>query len=277
VSECRKSLQIQKTYEALFALEDIREIFRQSLPAGFDEKEQEEFSNTITRIKSIISDLEKGEGKPACNRVGKLKPRSREEEFINIHPIQAAGRLTPEARKAIISYGDGYSTCDYCRKPFRLDKITRPPIEEFHQDLAKFLNMDQARVVPGARRGFQAVTQSIVEKGDSVIISSLIKKSNYLLEQFLRVQGSKVLSEWPRRHTLTKVDTTGSFDVVAKTHKRRGFFFSDELKDRGVIGEFAGATRTWKLNTYGLTWDQVKHTSDTFLDIASKYGLSIHY
>ena len=33
-----------------------------------------------------------------------------------------------------------------------------------------------------------------------------IKKSNYLLEQFLRVQGSKVLSEWPRRHTLTKVD-----------------------------------------------------------------------
>jgi Sep-tRNA:Cys-tRNA synthetase len=456
VSESRKSLQIQKTYEALFALEDIREIFRQSLPAGFDERQQEEFSNTVTRIKSIISDLENVEGKPACNRVGKLEPRTREEEFINIHPIQAAGRLTPEARKAIISYGDGYSTCDYCRKPFRLDKITRPPIEEFHQDLARFLNMDQARVVPGARRGFQAVTQSIVEKGDSVIVSSLahyteflavevaggivkevpqdenhivtadlaalkiedvkretgklpalimidhfdyqfanehdvcgiakvakeygipflyngaytvgvmpvdgkkigadfiigsghksmasvapsgvlattdewaprvfrttqmigdltqrkfgikevenmgctlmgatllsmiasfprvqartiqwdeeVKKSNYLLEQFLRVQDSKVLSEWPRRHTLTKVDTTGSFDVVAKTHKRRGFFFSDELKDRGIVGEFAGATRTWKLNTYGLTWDQIKYTSDAFLNIASKYGLNI--
>jgi Cys-tRNA synthase (O-phospho-L-seryl-tRNA:Cys-tRNA synthase) len=337
VNESKKSLQIQKTYEALFALEDIREIFRQSLPAGFDEKEQEEFSNTITRVKSIISDLEKGEGNPACIRVGKLEPRTREEEFINIHPIQAAGRLTPEARKAIISYGDGYSTCDYCRKPFRLDKITRPPIEEFHQDLAKFLNMDQARVVPGARRGFQAVTQSIVQKGDSVVVSSLahyteflavevaggivkevpldenhivtadstalkiedvkretgklpalimidhfdyqfaneVRKSNYLLEQFLCVRDSKVLSEWPRRHTLTKVDTTGSFDVIAKTHKRRGFFFSDELKERGVIGEFAGATRTWKLNTYGLTWDQIKYTSDTFLDIASKYGLDI--
>ena len=37
MSESRKSLQIQKTFEALFALEDIREIFRQSLPAGFDE------------------------------------------------------------------------------------------------------------------------------------------------------------------------------------------------------------------------------------------------
>lgn len=452
----KKTLQIQKTYEALFALEDIREIFRQSLPMDLDEKQKEQFSSTIARIKSIISDLENGEGKPACNRIGKLEPRTREEEFINIHPIQAAGRLTPEARKAIISYGDGYSTCDHCRKPFRLDKITKPPIEEFHQDLAKFLNMDQARVVPGARRGFQAVTQSLVEKGDSVIVSSLahyteflavevaggivrevplnernivtadataqkiedvksetgrlpklimidhfdyqfcnehdvceigkvakdygipflcngaytvgvlpvdgkkigadfivgsghksmasvapsgvlattdewapklfrttqmvgdltgrkfgikevenmgctlmgatllsmiasfprikertanwkeeVKKSNYFSEQFLRIQGSKVLSEWPRKHTLSKVDTTGSFDVVAKTHKRRGYFFSDELKDRGIIGEFAGATRTWKLNTYGQTWEQIKYTAESFHDIANKYGLSI--
>ena len=100
-----------------------------------------------------------------------------------------------------------------------------------------------------------------------------VRKSNYFLEQFLRIQGSKVLSEWPRKHTLTKVDTTGSFDLVAKTHKRRGFFFSDELKERGIIGEFAGATRTWKLNTYGLTWEQIKYTAESILDIATKYGL----
>ena len=457
MTETKKSLQIQKTYEALFALEDLREIFRQSLPTGLDDLQQEEFSNTIAKIKSTILDLEKGEGRAACIRIGNLEPRTREEEFINIHPIQAAGRLTPEARKAIISYGDGYSTCDHCRKPFRLDRITRPPIEEFHQDLAKFLNMDQARVVPGARRGFQAVTQSLVEKGDSVIVSSLahyteflavevaggvvrevalneknivtaeataqkiedvkhesgelpklimidhfdyqfanehdvygigkvakdygipflyngaytvgvmpvdgrkigadfivgsghksmasaapsgvlattdewapklfrttqmvgdltgrkfgvkevenmgctlmgatllsmiasfprvkertaawdeeVQKSNYFMEQFLRIQGSKVLSQWPRKHTLTKVDTTGSFDVVARLHKRRGFFFSDELKDRGIIGEFAGATRTWKLNTFGQSWDQIKYTCEAFLDIASKYGLNIN-
>jgi Sep-tRNA:Cys-tRNA synthetase len=452
----KKSLQIQKTYEALFALEDLREIFRQSLPTGLDEAQQGEFSAILGRIKDIIADLETGGGRPACNRIGKLDLRSREEEFINIHPIQAAGRLTPEARKAIISYGDGYSTCDYCRKPFRLDKISRPPIEEFHAELAKFVNMDQARVVPGARRGFQAVAQSLVEKGDSVILSSLthyteflavevaggvvkevplsedntvtaeatakkieevkketgklpalmmidhfdyqfanehdvrgiakvakeygipflyngaytvgvmpvdgkeigadfvvgsghksmasaapsgvlattdewasrvfrttqmvgdltkrkfgikevenlgctlmggtlismmasfpavkdrvqrwneeVAKSNYFLEQFQRVQGSQVRSEWPRKHTLTKVDTTGSFDLVARTHKRRGFFFSDELKDRGIIGEFAGATRTWKLNTYGLTWEQIRYAADSILDIAAKHGLNV--
>ncbi len=66
-----------------------------------------------------------------------IEVRAREELFININPIQAAGRLTPEAMKAIISYGDGYSTCDWCRKPFRLDKIQRPPIIDFHRELAK--------------------------------------------------------------------------------------------------------------------------------------------
>ena len=180
MTETKTSMQVEKTYEALFALEDLREIFRQSLPTGLDDLQQEEFSDTITKIKSIIVDLEKGEGRPRCLRVGNLEPRTREEEFINIHPIQAAGRLTPEARKAIISYGDGYSTCDHCRKPFRVDKITRPPIEEFHQDLAEFLNMDQVRVVPGARRGFQAVTQSLLDKGDSVIVSSLAHYTEFL-------------------------------------------------------------------------------------------------
>jgi Sep-tRNA:Cys-tRNA synthetase len=103
-----------------------------------------------------------------------------------------------------------------------------------------------------------------------------VLKSNYFIEQFQRVSGSRILSETPRKHTLTKVDTTGSFDTVAKTHKRRGFFFSDELKERGIVGEFAGATRTWKLNTYGLTWAQVKHTADSILEIAGKYKLNIN-
>lgn len=385
-----------------------------------------------------------------------IETRSREESFINIHPIQPGGRLTPEAMKALIAYGDGYSTCDWCRAPFRLDKIRRPPIAEFHEELAKFLGMDVARVVPGARRGFQAVVNSLVEKGDSVIVSSLahyteflaveaagglvkevplnennvvtgestaqkietvkretgtlpklimidhfdymfgnehdvygiakiakeygipflyngaytigvmpvngrqigadflvgsghksfaspapsgivatteewmdkvfrttkmvgdvtkrkfgikevemmgctlmganmiammasfptvrervkhwdeeIRKSNYFIDEFLKIEGNQVSSEMPRKHTLTKVDTTGSFDKIARTHKRRGFFFSDELKERRILGEFPGATRAWKLNTYGLTWDQIKYLAQSFQDIARKYEINV--
>jgi len=451
------SIRVQKTFEALFALEDLREIFRGSLPTGLDEEEEKAFRAKIADLKSIIAELEEDRGTPRTTMIADTIPlRSREEEYINIQPIQAAGRLTPEARKALISYGDGYSTCDACRKPFRLDKITKPSIAAFHEDLAKFVNMDVARVVPGARRGFQAVASTLVSKGDPVIVSALahyteflaveeaggvvkevpldagnrvtadataekieevvresgktpalvmidhydyqfanqhdvrgiakvahqydipflyngaytvgvmpvdgkaigadfvvgsghksmasvapsgvlattdewapkvlrttamvgdvtnrkfgikevemlgctlmggtllsmmasfpavkervnhwdeeVKKSNYFIDALLAIEGSKVLSEYPRKHTLTKVDTTGSFDTVARTHKRRGFFLSDELSKRGIVGEFAGATRTWKLNTYGLSWKQVRYLAEAFQEIAAKYDLPI--
>lgn len=451
------SIRIQKTFEALFALEEVRGLFRESLPTGFDAEEEAAFRQRVAELKAIVADLEAGSGSPKVTKLaGSLDIRSREEQYINIHPIQAAGRLTTEARKAIISYGDGYSTCDFCRKPFRLDKITKPGIVEFHAELAKWLNMDQARVVPGARRGFQAVAGTLVDKGDTVIVSALahyteflaveeargsvrevplneknivtadataqkieevkqeigklpalimidhfdyqfaneheiteiakvahqydipflyngaytvgvqpvdgkkigadfvvgsghksmasvapsgvlatteefapkvlrttamvgdvtkrkfgikevellgctlmggtllsmmasfptvkartlkwdneIRKSNFFIDRLLRITGSRVLSEYPRKHTLTKVDTTGSFDTVAKTHKRRGFYFSDELSSRGIVGEFAGATRTWKLNTYGLNDRQVRYLADVFTEIAEKYELPV--
>jgi len=451
------SIRVQKTFEALFELEEIRGIFRDSLPTGLSAEEEEAFRQKIASLKAIVADLEAGTGTPKVTKIaGTLDVRSREEQYINIHPIQAAGRLTTEARKAIISYGDGYSTCDACRKPFRLDKISKPGIAEFHADLAKWLNMDHARVVPGARRGFQAVTGTLVNKGDSVIVSALahyteflsvenaggvikevplnaknivtgeataqkieevktetgklpvlvmidhfdyqfaneheireigkvahqydipflyngaytvgvqpvdgkkigadfvigsghksmasvapsgvlatteewapkalrttamvgdltkrkfgikevellgctlmggtllsmiasfpavkervlhwdeqVKRSNFFIDRLLRISGSKVLSEYPRKHTLTKVDTTGSFDTVAKTHKRRGFYFSDELSSRGIVGEFAGATRTWKLNTYGLSDRQIHYLADAFTEIAEKYEIPV--
>ena len=451
------SIRIQKTFEALFQLEEVRGLFRESLPTGFDAEEEAAFRQRIADLKAIVADLEGGTGSPKVTKIaGSIDLRTREEEYINIQPIQAAGRLTTEARKALISYGDGYSTCDACRKPFRLDKISKPGIAEFHAELAKFVNMDHARVVPGARRGFQAVTGTLVNKGDSVIVSALahyteflsvegaggivkevplneknvitgeataqkieevrqetgklpvlvmidhfdyqfanehevheigkvahqydipflyngaytvgvrpvdgkkigadfvvgsghksmasvapsgvlamtdewvpkalrttamvgdltkrkfgikevemlgctlmggtllsmmasfpvvkartlkwedeIKRSNYFTDRLLKITGSKVLSEYPRKHTLTKIDTTGSFDTVAQTHKRKGFYFSDELSSRGIVGEFAGATRTWKLNTYGLNEKQVRYLGDVFTEIAEKYEIPV--
>jgi Sep-tRNA:Cys-tRNA synthetase len=103
-----------------------------------------------------------------------------------------------------------------------------------------------------------------------------VKRSNYFIDALQEIGESRVLSEYRRKHTLSKVDTTGSYDTVARTHKRRGFYFSDELSARGIVGEFAGATRTWKLNTYGLTWEQVKYLADAFVEIAEKYEIPTH-
>jgi Sep-tRNA:Cys-tRNA synthetase len=462
-----KEVAIEDTFRALFALTDLRQIFRDTKPTyEFNEEQKgkiKEILDTVRKSVNIIERVLLGEAPLNSNEYAwkmritdDIEVRAVEELFINIHPIQAGGRLTPEAMKALIAYGDGYSTCDWCRKPFRLDKIKRPPIDEFHAELAEFVGMDEARVVTGARRGFQAVVSSIVKPGDSVIVSSLahhteflavedsggvvkevpvnknnivtaeavaekieevkketgrlpalimiehfdyifgnehdvreiakvakeydipflcncayslgvmpingkeigadfivgsghksfaspapsgivactkewadkvfrttqmvgdvtkrkfgikevemlgctlmggvliammasfpvvkervkrwseeVQKSNYFVREFLKIKGNKVLSEMPRKHTLTKVDTTESFDVIARSHKRKGFFLSDELKKRRIVGEFTGATRSWKLNTYGLTWDQIKYLAEAFKDIARKYGIEV--
>jgi len=385
-----------------------------------------------------------------------IDTRDVEEMFINIDPIQAGGRLTPEALKAVIAYADGYSVCDHCRKPFRLDYIKKPPIAEFHEDCARWLNMDVLRVVPGARRGFQAVASTLVKKGDPVILTSLshytefvsveqsggvpreipmdeknhitaentaetiekvvresgrspsllfvehadyqygnihdvcgiakvahqydvpvllngaytvgimpvdgkalgvdfvvgsghksmaapapsgvlattdeyadkvfrttqaegdvtkrtfgikevemmgctlmgvtlvglmasfpavkervknwdteLKHSNIITDALLSVEGTKIESDCPREHTLTRVNTIESFNKVAETHKKRGYFLSKDLKKRGIVGVIPGSTMVWKYNTFGLTDKQTAHVADSFREIAKDNGLTV--
>jgi len=385
-----------------------------------------------------------------------IEARQVNELFINIDPIQAGGRLTADAMKAVIAYGDGYSVCDNCRKPNRLDHISKPPIAEFHRDVAGWLNMDTVRTVPGARRGFQAVANTYVKKGDPVLLTSLshyteflaiegtggvvreipqdanhtitadatatkieevrrefgrvpvlafidhvdyqygnmhdvkaiakvahqydipvlyngaytvgilpvdgkdlgvdfvvgsghksmaapapsgvlaatneraaevfrttaiegdvtkrkfgikepemmgctlmgatlvgmmasfphvkervkhfereLQNNRMVLEALLTVSGTKILSEYPRNHTLTRVDTIASFDTVAQSHKKRGFYFSSALEEKGIVGVIPGATKVWKFNTYGSTPHQASYLADAFVTIAKENDLSL--
>ena len=385
-----------------------------------------------------------------------IEARQVNELFINIDPIQAGGRLTADAMKAVIAYGDGYSVCDNCRKPNRLDHISKPPIAQFHRDVAGWLNMDAVRTVPGARRGFQAVANTYVRKGDPVLLTSLshyteflaiegtggvvreipqdanhtitadatatkieevrrefgrvpvlafidhidyqygnmhdvkaiakvahqydipvlyngaytvgilpvdgkdlgvdfvvgsghksmaapapsgvlaatneraaevfrttaiegdvtkrkfgikepemmgctlmgatlvgmmasfphvkervkhfereLQNNRMVLEALLTVSGTKILSEYPRNHTLTRIDTSASFDTVAESHKKRGFYFSSALEEKGIVGVIPGATKVWKFNTYGSTQHQASYLADAFVTIAKENDLSL--
>ena len=385
-----------------------------------------------------------------------IEARQVNELFINIDPIQAGGRLTADAMKAVIAYGDGYSVCDNCRKPNRLDYISKPPIAGFHRDVAAWLNMDAVRTVPGARRGFQAVAHTYVSKGDPVLLTSLSHYTEFLaieetggivreiphdthhlitadatatkieevmrefgrvpvlafidhvdyqygnmhdvkaiakvahhydipvlyngaytvgilpvdgkdlgvdfvvgsghksmaapapsgilaatqeraaevfrttaiegdvtkrrfgikepemmgctlmgatlvgmmasfpqvkervkhfdrelennrrvLEALLSVTGTKILSEYPRNHTLTRVDTIASFDTVAESHRKRGFFLSSALEEKGIVGVIPGATKVWKFNTYGITQQQAAFLADAFVAVALENGLPL--
>ena len=443
---------IEKIFRAMFRLEDLRQILRETAPDHhLSDEQKEDFEKTLAELKMVF---ETKEGQKLKYLTDKIELRTREEEYINIDPIQSAGRLTPEARKVLIAYGDGYSVCDYCFKPFRLDYIKRPPVAEFMVELADFVGMDVVRVVRGARNGFQIVSNALLDKGDVALVSSLahytlciaiesvgalwkeirvdehnvitaentankieevkaqtgklpklvaishfdymfanehdvygigkvckeydipflyngaytvgvmpvdgkkigadfvvgsghksmaapaptgvlattedfanivfattklkgdvtgrqfgiketqllgctvmgaplvammasfpkvkervkhwdeeVEKSRFFIAEFLKIKGNKVSSEMPRKHTLTKVDTRDSFDLIAKTHKRRGYFFYDELTKRKITGIFPGTTREFKLNTYGLNWEQVKYLANAFKEIADKYEL----
>ncbi len=449
-------IRTQKIFEALFALEDIRELFRESAPTHqFKEEQKQKLDAVLLDVRKTLDELEGGRGGAKVSKIAdKIDLREIEEDYININPIQAGGRLTAEARKALIAYGDGYSVCDYCLKPFRLDKINKPPIAEFYSQLAEFVNMDAVRVVRGARGAFQIIANTLLEKGDTALIEQVghysialaiestgaewkeipsdenniitpektaekieavkkdtgklpkliafshvdylygnlhpiaeniavakeygiptlyngaytvgimpvdgrklgadfvvgsghksmaapaptgilattvemekkvfattqtkgdvsgrvfgikevqllgctvmgapliammasfpkvkervkywdeeVKKANYFADEFLKIAGSAISSEMPRKHTLTKVDSTDSFDKVAQTHKKRGFFLYDELEKRKITGIFPGATREYKLNTFGLSWEQIKYLSKAFKEIAEQNGI----
>jgi Sep-tRNA:Cys-tRNA synthetase len=105
--------------------------------------------------------------------------------------------------------------------------------------------------------------------------SQELANGNLVVEALRSIPGTKVRSEYPRNHTLTRVDTIGSFDKVAQTHKKRGFFFSNALKDRGITGIIPGATKVWKFNTYGLSQKQARYLASSFMEIAVENGIPV--
>jgi Sep-tRNA:Cys-tRNA synthetase len=122
-----------------------------------------------------------------------LKRDFKEDKYINLHPIQRGGVLTPEAREALLEFGDGYSTCDWCPpKQARLDAIEAPPIAQFMQDLAEFLNMDVARVVTRCREAKFIAFTTLGEPGDYVIVDGLAHYSTYIAAELARLKIKEV-------------------------------------------------------------------------------------
>jgi len=95
------------------------------------------------------------------------------------------------------------------------------------------------------------------------------------MDALLSIVGTKCLSEYPRKHTMTRINTIDSFDRVAETHKKRGYYFSSALEERGITGVIPGATKVWKFNTYGTTKKQAEHLASAFVEIAKENGLSV--
>ncbi len=106
--------------------------------------------------------------------------------LINIDPLQTGGKLTEDARKTLVEWGDGYSVCDHCLGV--LDEIKKPPIQEFiHDILPDFLGVDAARVTHGARESKFAVMHTVAKEGDHVLLDGLAHYSSHVAAQRTRL------------------------------------------------------------------------------------------
>ncbi|MEM2266260.1 MAG: hypothetical protein QW687_05460, partial [Candidatus Hadarchaeales archaeon] len=140
-------------------------------------------------------------GAPAPERLSRYRKLEREfgrEGIINLNPIQRGGILTPEARRALMEFGDGYSVCDWCPpKTPRLDRIEKPPIADFLEDLAEFLHLKVARVVTRCREGKFIAFSSLASPGDWVVVDSLAHYSTYLAAELAHLKVREVPHSGP--------------------------------------------------------------------------------
>jgi len=124
----------------------------------------------------------------------KLKRRT--AGIINIDPLQRGGILTPEAKDAVLEWADGYSICDFCTGA--MDKIQNPPIKSFiHEVLPEFLDVDQVRVVHGAREGKFAAMHALCKRGSCVVADGNAHYTTLLAAELsgLKVERTPVSSE----------------------------------------------------------------------------------
>ncbi|KXA93964.1 cysteine--tRNA ligase [candidate division MSBL1 archaeon SCGC-AAA259E22] len=113
------------------------------------------------------------------------------KDWINLNPIQRGGVLPPESRETLQSFGDGYSTCDYCLEG-RVDLVDSPPIDDLAGDIAKFVNMDEIMFTAGCRHVQWVALKALTEPGDVIVIDSLAHYTTYLAAENLDLEIREV-------------------------------------------------------------------------------------
>lgn len=148
----------------------------------------------------------------------KFSNLKRDVAEINIDPLQRGGILTPEARKALIEWGDGYSICDFCAGV--MDEIKSPPIDEFvHKALPEFLGIDAVRVTHGAREGKFASMHALCEKGDWVVMDG---NAHYTTVLAAERAGLKIQFVPSSGEPGYEISAQGYADAIEEAYEQRG-------------------------------------------------------
>ncbi len=101
-----------------------------------------------------------------------------------------------------------------------------------------------------------------------------IEKARWFVREMEKIEGVQLIGERPKNHTLMHFESP-AFHSIAKKHRKRGYFLYHELKKRGVFGVQAGMTKNFKVNIYGLSWEDLDKVVSAFKDIAENYGVEV--
>lgn len=152
------------------------------------------------------------------DNLAKFTNLKRDISEINIDPLQRGGILTPEARAALVEWGDGYSVCDFCGG--MLDRIKNPPIEEFvHGVLPEFLGTDEVRITHGAREGKYAAMHALCEKGDYVVMDGNAHYTTILAAERAGLKIEYVPSSGEPSYAIS---AQGYADAIERAYEQKG-------------------------------------------------------
>ncbi|MCJ7443437.1 MAG: O-phospho-L-seryl-tRNA:Cys-tRNA synthase [Methanotrichaceae archaeon] len=137
---------------------------------------------------------------------------------INLDPLQRGGILTPEARAALVEWGDGYSICDFCGGA--MDRIKSPPIENFvHESLPEFLGIDEVRITHGAREGMFAAMHAICQSEDWIVCDS---NAHYTTVLAAERAGLKIEFIPSSGEPSFKVSPEGYAKAIERAYEKKG-------------------------------------------------------
>lgn len=171
------------------------------------------------------------------------------KDFINIDPLQTGGRLTEDARKALIDWGDGYSVCDFCAG--RLEEIKNPPIYDLvHETLPQFMGCDHARLTNGAREAKFAVMHAFALKDGWIVADANAHYSTHVAAERAGLDVAQVPGSG---HPEFRIDAEDYARTIEDTQKKGDVVLAVLTYPDGNYGNLADAKRVAEIcKEYGV-------------------------
>lgn len=171
------------------------------------------------------------------------------KDFINIDPLQTGGRLTEDARKALIEWGDGYSVCDFCAG--RLEEIKNPPIYDLvHETLPQFMGCDHARLTNGAREAKFAVMHALALNDGWIVADSNAHYSTHVAAERAGLDVAQVPGSG---HPEFRIDAEDYARTIEDTQKEGNVVLAVLTYPDGNYGNLADAKRVAEIcKEYGV-------------------------